>query len=799
MPSRFTQVQIPTRVGGNRLSGSVITKLAGIDMVTPVDEMKEGRTPYARNFRLYENTLAGREVAVSSRKGPGFYTNPLTETLSASNTGSVGASTANIGGHTNSVLQRFTAAANGQLSKIEISLAAGTATAVVRVDIHTDVAGKPDQLLTSSSFIGISTTTTEYAAARFVNAAKLNAGSSYWIVLHVQDDGIGEAIVATTTGGTYAWRGVESLPITEQTYSILFKTYIAPEAKPLGSYRFNIDGGINKTLVAYGTTMYVVDEATNSFKPLVTGLSANASYYDFTDGDGKVFWVNGYDKITTWNGIHEDQSTNVISNGGFDTNTTGWTLATAVRSTADFKTGPASLNAPSNTWSARQTVTLTKNKRYKLSFWAKSSNTGTLNIGTGTTDPGTDIKVYTGVPNVWTYYETYFAPDADKTSIGFASSNFQGYIDDIKLIDTNIEYVTDPELDILRLITFHKNRLFGVSASDRNRVVFSEEPGNPTDKPANEQWYRQWLSVSFTYVPRPKHSSPITALVSFQDNLIIFTQDKKYMISGSDRGSFFQREAIGNAGALSPNGVTHDANYIYFVSDTGIMVWNGSKDEEISGLIKPLFDACPDKWGINLALWDSSLRVYMNSELSSVKDITAIFSNRYGEWMLDTETYVYSALNYDDADDDMELIEFGSQIAIAYNAEQTYHSLGAPIDFDYRLRYDSRGIPGQKKKFKRYVPLVQSVGRSFPITYGIDKDFEDVPKEKSQDLTVGGIKVGEFNVGDGTLLTGSTSFKPKKVSISGYSHYMQFRVKRNAVDNQVAFMGVQFTFKAKKL
>lgn len=800
--SRFTKVSIP-RVSGRGLSGDVVTKLAGLDMVTPVDEMAEGRTPEAKNFRLYDESVAGREVAVTTRKGPGFYLEPLTTTLTASNTSTTGASTAQVGVQTGTHVQPFTPSTSGRLSKLEVSAGNGNATAIMRVDVYSDTDGAPDKLLTSSSFLDMPDTPT-YTTARFVNAVELTAGTQYWFAVYLQDDGAGESVVTTTTDGTHAWAGVGLLGAVATTYSLLYRVYVTPSQEVLGSYRFNRENTVNRTLVAVGTTMYYVDETTHTLKTLIEGLSSEASYYDFTNGDGKVFWVNGYDDVMAWNGTPESEADNMQTNGTFEVNTSGWFVtgggsgAAVTRVTTDKNSGVASMNvtATSGLRTARTTVALLKNHRYKFTYYVKGT--------------GGDVSMYAYGPNItipgstvtlngsWQKVEFYYTPSVSTiTDVGIQSTTANFLLDDVTFVDTGIEYIINVNLPKLYLIGFHKDRLFGVPQGDRNRLVFSENPGNPSN--ATEQWYYAWLSVSFIYVPRPKNGSPITAIIPFQDNLIIFTQDKKYVLSGTDRGNYFLREANGSEGALSPWGVTTDANLIYFVSENGIFSHNGSKDDNLSALIKPLFDRCPDKWGITLSTWDNTLRAYMNSEFSSVKDITAIFSTLYGEWMLDTDTFVGSSLYYDDADDQMELIEFSSQIPVAYQAEQDYNSLGAPIDFDYRLRYDSRGIPGQRKKFKRYVPLVQSVGRSFPITYGVDKNFEDSPREKEQQLNVGGAKIGEFSLDDGTILTGSTAFKPKKTAISGYSHYMQFRVRRRAVNNQVAFMGVQFTYKAKRL
>lgn len=801
--SRFSKVQIP-RVSGNRTSGDVITKLAGLDMVSPVDEMSPGRTPEAKNFRLYNQTEAGREVAVSTRKGPSIHTNPLGETLSASNTASTGASSVDVGIQTNIQLQPFTASSTGLLTRIDLQPASGTSTSAIRIDIYDDVDGKPSKLITRSSISDMGESF-DWVTARFIKSVNLTSGSQYWIVAYLQDDGTGLAQLKTSTDGTLAYMANGSiLGATAQTYSILHRVYLSPTNKPKGAYRFNRDDGVNRTVAAYGTTMYVVDETNKTLTSLLPDLSASASEYSFTNGDGKVFWVNGYDQLTCWDGTLETDAIQLVPNPSFATNTSGWTAGagtTLARSTTEFNSTPASLQltAASGTRTASVTLPLELNRRYKISYWVKGvTATGNVYVTSnngGTAISGTSVPITTS----WSKNEFYFTPTVDVTTLEFRTTASNFFLDDVNVVNTGIEYIIDPELPILKEICFHKDRMFGVSMADRNRMVFSENPGNPSNNTTRQQWYYAWLSVSFIYVPRPKNGSPITALIPFQDNLVIFTQDKKYVLSGSDRGNYFLRESTGSEGALSRRGVISDPNFIYFVSDNGIYRFNGAKDEKISGLIQPLFDNCPLKHEITLALWKSDLRAYMASEFSSTHDITALFSNDFAEWMLDTDTWVSRALYYDDADDQMELIEFSSLTASLYNAEQGFDSLGAPIDFDYRLKYDSRGMPGQRKKFKRYVPLVQAVGKSFPITFGSDKDFEDAPREKQQQLNVGGAKIGEFLIDDGTIITGATAFKPKKTSISGYSRYMQFRVKRDAVNNQVAFMGVQFTYKAKKL
>ena len=163
--------------------------LKGLDMVSPVDLMKSGRTPYAKNFRLYAQQADDRQVAVSNRKGSGFYMNPLGETKTLSQESVTGASTQTIGVVMNNVLEKFTAPNSNRLSRLDIKLAnPSTGRGTVLVEIWSDSAGQPyRKLATSSIENGDISVSADYITARFVQAPKLVATDEYWIVLKVQE------------------------------------------------------------------------------------------------------------------------------------------------------------------------------------------------------------------------------------------------------------------------------------------------------------------------------------------------------------------------------------------------------------------------------------------------------------------------------------------------------------------------------------------------------------------------------------------------------------------------------------
>jgi len=788
------------------LKTTAILDLKGLDLTMPVDLLsKDGRTPFAKNFRLYAQQSDDRRVAVSSRKGPEIYTTPLGETLVISNTSTTGAGTTEVGYTLGQHAQPFTANSNDRLTRIDINVGdtlGGSGPLMVR--IYSDSGDKPYKLLTESSISSGDIGTMGYKTARFINAIKLVNTTKYWIILSQQDDGTGSYTLSTTTAGDKAFKTDSTLyGLTEQLYALNYKIYTSTDATDKNSYRFNRDNGLNTTLVPYNTTMYYVDETTSSLVSLVTGLSSSATEYSFTNGDNKVFWVNGYDQLTSWDGTRVGEMTNTVTNSIFESGTTGWagTATTLLRDSNIKHSGTYSLalSAASGTRIVDGNITTTLNKVYDLDFWIYSTTDTTVEsqLRDGV---NADIPVEgTTVPaNTWTHVTKRVTATRANTLLRFYSNdNF--YIDDVYVYDTGIEYIVDTELPILSQIIMHKNRLMGVTAADPNKIVFSEEPGNPSNSPANEQWYRAWLSISSIYAPRPHNGSPITKIESFQDSLTIFTQDKKYVLSGLDRGSYNLRESTGNKGALSTRGVASDENRIYFVGNDGLYEFNGSADTKLSDRINPLFDACPLKDKITPVIWKNEVRFYMASELSTVNDSCVIYNKDLKEWQYDTNTFTNRAVNYKDADDDDELIEFSSLTPTLMNAEQEYNSLGAPIDFEYRLNYMSMDTPAQKKHIKRYFPLLQGVDSTFKIQLAMDKDFEDSPRVKDVLMSTNGSKFGLFNWGDGTLYGGSKSFKQHRQSYSGYAYYWQLRVSRNGVNNRVAFIGAEFSYKTKRL
>ena len=313
--SRFLpQGKLPAT--GNKLKGDVLVQLAGLDQTTPMELLKNGKTPDAKNFRLYAQSEAGREVAVSTRKGPGFYVEALSEALKQSQT-TLDGTVVQIPVK-GIVAEMKTMSWSGVITKLDLNLVSGAG--IMRVDLYDDNAGKPGRLLSESSF---TTVTTGWNTLRFLHPVEVTSGDNIWIVVYPQDDSTGTLGVQTSATGSAYYSQSSLLGLVAQTYGIPYRLYGCPQVQDKNSYRFNRESGDNVTLVAFQDTMYIIDESTHQYKVLMSGLSASATDYSYTNGDGSVFWTNGFDPLYRWTGVHEDTMTNMVSNPSFTTDTSG--------------------------------------------------------------------------------------------------------------------------------------------------------------------------------------------------------------------------------------------------------------------------------------------------------------------------------------------------------------------------------------------------------------------------------------------------------------------------------------------
>lgn len=285
------------------LVGGTGAPFIGLNTTAPYTQLKDGESPDLYNCRLYARNSTDRRVAVRTRKGSGFYSTPLGETVDQQQTSATGAADKSIT-TTDWIGAKFTAGANGILDKVDVRLKQGTSpTQHVIVALYSDNSGDPGTLVATSSILSSSITSSyAYLSAYFIEAPVVVSGTSYWVVVYMQMGGSGSYNWSSTTNATTSKISSNSGGTWSATsYAMNVKTYVATNSKYLGGFRYTPSNSTAKTIMAHGTNVYTVSDAgvTTSIK---SGLNASATEYNFAQSNDILYAVNNFDAPQQWDG-----------------------------------------------------------------------------------------------------------------------------------------------------------------------------------------------------------------------------------------------------------------------------------------------------------------------------------------------------------------------------------------------------------------------------------------------------------------------------------------------------------------
>lgn len=328
------------------------------------------------------------------------------------------------------------------------------------------------------------------------------------------------------------------------------------------------------------------------------------------------------------------------------------------------------------------------------------------------------------------------------------------------------------------LVITHKAKLFVVDGTDKNLIRWS-----------NENDYNTWTSTDAEYVPESNYASGITSLVSFQDSMVIFTEDNKYVMYGDVSEDFTFRQAIGNRGAVSHEAVVTDENYVYFVADDGHLYrWNGAKDEQLSRPIQSDLDNVADFSKVRLSIWNNKVFYWFQSTGSTKYDSCFVYETRYNEWFYDTGRYIYNALPLIQEDD--SAIFSADHIGAMYKTSTKSSDLGKPIDFKYYTNYFDFGAPNNYKQVRRLYLQFRTSSWNGNITVSSDVDFLNDPTSEQFSVETTGFEWGAFVWGSPNYIWGQNNqFLRHRMTIPGQATNFQVRVEKYGAETPVYFMG----------
>lgn len=342
----------------------------------------------------------------------------------------------------------------------------------------------------------------------------------------------------------------------------------------------------------------------------------------------------------------------------------------------------------------------------------------------------------------------------------------------------------------------HKGLLFLVSKDDPNKVVFS-----------NFADYETFTSTDFVYVPSPKVGDPVTALVSLNGYLLIFTRNNKYILSGEDNATFRLDEAPDQKGTFTQETVTADKNYAYYLSDDGVYRTNGTSAELMSESIYEEILSLSNKEDCVINVTAGRLRLWHPSSGSSFNDQCFVWNLNLTDGSkdmvesFDTEAFVNKAFTA--FNDDNKLMVASSLIGQVYWQELSsndYTNLGGDLEFIIQTHYNPFGTPAVIKQIRFWKPRFGAQSGSYNITcqYAYDQ------RNNWQTATSGTVSVqGSGSVWGsatwGSFTWGTTSEVQASLYVPGGYRRIALRYVHSATRQPQKFLGHTLIVQTRKI
>lgn len=278
--------------------------MAGLDMYTPDETASPNRCVYGRNFRVFTPGSFLNRSAIAKRQGHIFYSVPVGETVDQQITSVTGAADQSVGLIT-WVAQKFTAGANGNLTRLDLNLkntASGNGPLIV--SLYSDSASSPGTVLATSSINNSAITGTyQYLTARYIEAPTIVSGTVYWIVAYVQADGANNYKWSSSTSASTAKTSANSGSTwSSAAFEMNIKTYVSTAGGVKGLTRYYRSSASPQSVFAANTNVYTVNDVTGATTSIKSGLNATASVYDWVTVNDELFFVNGFDAAQVYNG-----------------------------------------------------------------------------------------------------------------------------------------------------------------------------------------------------------------------------------------------------------------------------------------------------------------------------------------------------------------------------------------------------------------------------------------------------------------------------------------------------------------
>lgn len=288
---RNRRVVVPS-VATSKAQPQPISYAKGLFTGIPNDSQPKNTLRYVTDMRF---SGIGK---YKTRTGCDHYSVAIGEAVNVQVTSTTGAADK---GFTNATwyAEKLTATASGVATRIDIRIKnSASATGTALVMIYSDNAGSPGTLLATTSIAQADIASSyNYETAYSMQAPAIANGSAYWVVIGLQESGVGTMYVSSTTNSTNAKVSTDAgQSWSSASYSLNVKLYTATAGAVKGLTRIYRPDGSGKTFFAFGTNLYTVDDVTGATTSVDSSISSSSSAVRVEYVNDVVYYVDGVGK-----------------------------------------------------------------------------------------------------------------------------------------------------------------------------------------------------------------------------------------------------------------------------------------------------------------------------------------------------------------------------------------------------------------------------------------------------------------------------------------------------------------------
>lgn len=344
-------------------------------------------------------------------------------------------------------------------------------------------------------------------------------------------------------------------------------------------------------------------------------------------------------------------------------------------------------------------------------------------------------------------------------------------------------------------ISQHKGLLFLVTKNDPNKVVYS-----------NFADYETFTSTDFIYVPSPKTGDPVTAVISLNGYLLLFTKDSKFILTGDDNATFALTEAPDKKGTFTQETVTADKSFAYFLGNDGVYRTNGTEAQLVSENIYQDILALDNKDDSCMCVSKGRLYLWHTSTGGASNDRCWVWNLNFSSdtdtvESYDTDAYVGRVVNA--FGDNNELLVASPLVGQVYwqgLESNDYNNLGAHIDFKLETHYMTFASPAVLKEIRYWVPRFRAQSGNYDIDCGYATDLRNNFQTYSSPNVQGtGYVWGDAGTIWGSFTWGTTAETQTSLYVPGEYRRIALRYSHNAAREPHSFLGHTLTVQTRRL